>query len=67
MESGPFAGNRNGTGESGATRRNCTASPAHTVGISTANRFDALSTNQQSNKKHKTLEDTGPTESGSQE
>jgi len=59
-------GNRTSTSESGATRSR-TASPMRAASVPTSNQYDALSANPQSNKKHKTLEATGPTESSSQE
>jgi hypothetical protein len=59
-------GNRNSQTESGLTRSH-TSSAARDNGITTSNQYDALSGNQNSNKKHKTSEATGPTESSSQE
>ena len=59
-------GNRNSQTESGSTRSR-TSSPARDNGIITSNQYDALSGKQNSNKKHKTSEATGPTESSSQE
>jgi hypothetical protein len=59
-------GNRNCQTESGSTRSR-TSSPTRDNGVTTLNQYDALSGKQNSNKKHKTSEATGPTESSSQE
>jgi hypothetical protein len=59
-------GNRNSPSESGSTRSR-TSSPAHDNGVTTSNQYNALSGNQHSNKKHKSLKANGPTESNNQE